>query len=119
MELARAIYRVTASFPKDETFGLTSQIRRAVVSVPCNIAEGSGRRHPKEFAQLLSIAVGSLRETETLWQLSKDFELSDPSPEIDELLDKAGRMLNRLRSSTLWRSEEIPRRTKDDGLRTN
>ena len=64
MELATAIYRVTSTFPKSETYGLMGQMRRAAVSAPSNIAEGAARS-PKEFAQFLTIAGGSLSELDT------------------------------------------------------
>jgi len=67
------IYRLAQGFPKYETYALGDQMRRAAVSVPANIAEGQGRQHPKEFAQHLSIAKGSLAELHTLlivaWKL--------------------------------------------------
>ncbi len=65
MELAEEVYRITKDFPKEELFGLTSQMRRAATSVPANIAEGWARRGTKEFLQFLNIASGSLRELET------------------------------------------------------
>ena len=65
MDLVCLIYEVTKSFPKDELYGLTSQIRRAVVSVPSNIAEGQARQSTPEFKRFLSIARGSMAEIET------------------------------------------------------
>jgi four helix bundle protein len=62
-ELARLVYKVTISFPKEELFGVTSQIRRAVLSVPLNIVEGYGRNNKNEFHRFLSISLGSLAET--------------------------------------------------------
>jgi len=71
-KLSARVRAITREFPKDERFELTSQLRRAVRSVPNNIAEGSGRRRPRAFAQFVRIALGSLRETEHL--LSEAFE---------------------------------------------
>jgi len=65
MQLAVESYRVTKALPKDELFGMTSQIRRAAASIPANIAEGQGREHTKEFPYHLSVARGSLKELET------------------------------------------------------
>jgi len=64
MELARQVYKLTSLFPKEEVYGLTSQIRRSAVSIPSNIAEGSSRSGTKEFLQFLSIARGSDAELE-------------------------------------------------------
>jgi len=65
IEFVAEIYKLTSRFPKDELYGLVSQMRRAAVSIPSNIAEGQGRRNAKEFIQFLYIAKGSLAEIET------------------------------------------------------
>ncbi len=70
MELSVDIYNITQSFPSTELYGLTSQLRRAAVSVASNIAEGSGRSSTKEFLQFLNIANGSLAEIETQLELA-------------------------------------------------
>ncbi len=71
-EAVLKIYNVTTKFPQEEKFGITSQIRRAAVSVPTNIAEGCGRIHPKDFINFLGIARGSAMEVEYLLLVSKD-----------------------------------------------
>src|SRR5436190_24255550 len=70
MDLVVACYAATKTFPKDETYGLTSQFRRAAVSIPANIAEGQGRRLAKEFQQFLAHARGSLLELDTHLELA-------------------------------------------------
>lgn len=71
-QLVLTIYRLTAHFPQAEVFGLTSQLRRACVSVPANVAEGAKRRSQKDFAHFLNIAEGPLSEVEYLVGLSRD-----------------------------------------------
>src|SRR5512142_463586 len=95
MELVTDTYRVSKSFPKDERYGLTSQLRRAAVSVPSNIAEGHGRKHVGEYFHHLSIANGSLMELETQVQIAFKLEYLSRE-EQDALLDRSsdvGRML--------------------------
>jgi len=77
-DLVKHIYELTKSFPKEEQFGLTNQLRRAAVSIPSNIAEGCGRNHFKDSIQLFFIARGSLYEVET--QLVIAFDLKYVSP---------------------------------------
>jgi four helix bundle protein len=72
MALTKAVYEATQTWPREEIYGLTNQVRRAVVSVPANIAEGKGRSGSSEFAHHLSIAKGSLHETETLLLIARD-----------------------------------------------
>jgi len=71
-QLALAIYKVTAKFPKEELYGLTSQVRRASMSIPTNIAEGCGRNTDADFARFLQMAMGSTSETEYQLLLSLD-----------------------------------------------
>ena len=74
MTLATDIYKLTELFPRSEIYGLTSQLRRAAVSVPSNIAEGAARRSSKEFSQFLSIAGGSLSELDTQVEIAANLE---------------------------------------------
>ncbi|MCX8139278.1 MAG: four helix bundle protein [Gemmataceae bacterium] len=76
MNLAERVYDLTRQFPKEELYGMTSQIRRAVISIPANIAEGWGRRYPAEFIQFLRQANGSRAELETLLLLSAEVGLA-------------------------------------------
>jgi len=84
IELVVAIYSLTKSYPKEELFGLMSQMRRAAVSIPSNIAEGAGRNHDKEFQQFLYIALGSVAELDTQLLLSERLEYVTRS-EFEEL----------------------------------
>ena len=98
IQLALETYRLSRQFPREETYGLTSQIRRAAVSVPANIAEGNGRTHRREYANHVSIARGSLREVETLAEIAfgLQYTSNEELAEFRELLDHLGRMLTRL-----------------------
>ena len=78
MDLVYEMYRITGSFPKTEIFGLTSQIRRAAVSIPANISEGSARRTSKEFRYFLRVSYGSLSELETLLTISTHLDYMTP-----------------------------------------
>lgn len=75
--LAVEIYQVTMSFPKEELYSLTSQIRRAAISIPSNIVEGSGRGYDKEFIRFLQIAIGSTNEVEYQFLLAHDLGFVD------------------------------------------
>lgn len=102
MELVLEVYQVTKSFPKEEMYGLTSQLRRAAVSVPSNIAEGQARFSAREFYRFLSHARGSLVEVETQIMIAKSL-LYLPPRQADALLLRAaesGRVLNGLIAAT-------------------
>ena len=101
MDLVVECYQITRKFPKSEIYGLTSQLQRAAVSIPANIAEGRGRQYTREFVQYLSIAYGSLAELETHLQIAQRLSYLDMN-QIKQMLDKTaevGRMLNGLRRS--------------------
>src|SRR3954468_17991184 len=89
------IYGATESFPKEEKFGLTSQVRRAAVSAPANIAEGAARRSPKEFIHFISNAQGSASELETELLIAQRLGYLQESVyvEMRDTLDNIGRML--------------------------
>jgi len=98
MALVSAVYQLTRTFPDSERFGLTSQIQRAAVSIPSNIAEGQGRLATKEFRQFLGVARGSLKELETQLLISIDLGYATVE-DVDAALaltDEIGRMLNAL-----------------------
>lgn len=98
MDLAEACYRTTRVFPKDELYGMTSQIRRAAASIPANRAEGRGRETPGEFIQFLRVAQGSLKELETHLLLSERIGLA-PAKETADILSRCeavGKMLRAL-----------------------
>ena len=94
-ELAFQIYTLTKSFPRNELFGITSQLRRAALSVPTNIVEGLGRRHRGETRQFINIALGSLAETEYLMEFCVRLKyLKDEEYlELDRLRNEVGAIL--------------------------
>ncbi len=83
IELVKEIYKVTEKFPSGEQYGLVSQMRRAAVSIPSNIAEGFRRKHNKEYKQFLCIALGSSAELETQIVISKELDYIDEKAEQD------------------------------------
>jgi four helix bundle protein len=95
MDLAEACYRLTGSFPRDELYGLSSQVRRATVSIPANIAEGYGRNSKGAYVQFLRVAQGSLKELETHIVLAERLGLAtaDATGPILTSCDSLGRML--------------------------
>ena len=98
MDLTVCIYQLTKSFPKEETYGLTSQIRRAAASIPANIAEGQGRRLGGEFQQFLAHARGSLLELDKHLELALRLEYMDSEryAVLNQRIIEVGKMLNGL-----------------------
>lgn len=105
-QLTTAVYRVTGTFPKEEIYGLTSQMRRAAVSIPSNIAEGSGRGSNPDFIRFLRIASGSVNELEYQCLLAQElgFMQTDSQQQLTTQISEVRRMLsgliNKLNSSS-------------------
>lgn len=101
MDLVAGVYQVTATFPKAEIYGLTSQLRRAAVSVPSNIAEGYGRSGRREFSHALSVALGSLAEVETQILIAErlGYLAADSRVTLMELSTETGRIVVGLMNS--------------------
>jgi len=104
--LVKEVYELTSTFPASEKYGLISQIRRCVVSIPTNIAEGSGRNTDKDFSHFLNISLGSAYELETLLILSSDVniiseeQLESLSPKISEIQKMTFGLIKTLRQGS-------------------
>jgi four helix bundle protein len=108
MDLVQQVYKATKHFPREEMYGLTSQLRRAAVSVPSNIAEGQGRKTTNEFVHRLAIAYGSLMEVETQLLIAERLRYLGTG-DIARLMDQAGevgRVINGLSASLSKRVSE-------------
>ena len=110
MLLVTEIYKLSKSFPKDESYGLTSQIRRCAVSIPSNIAEGYGRNSTSDYIRFLNIATGSLYELQTDMEIALNLqyidrhnfsELYESSREIERMLSSLIRKLNNRKTGEL------------------
>jgi four helix bundle protein len=101
MRLAEEVYRLSARFPKHETYGLSSQLQRSAVSLPSNIAEGHGRNSSKEFNHFLGIALGSLAELETQVMLAQrlNYLTEEEISQALQIADEIGKMLKGLQKS--------------------
>jgi four helix bundle protein len=95
MELTVLIYRITGSFPREEVYGLTGQLRRCAVSIRSNIAEGQGRLNTREFRQFLGIARGSTCELQTQLEIARKLGMGDPKliDEAEGISHEVGRMI--------------------------
>jgi four helix bundle protein len=98
MDLAMAAYDISDVFPRREIFGLTQQLRRAALSVPCNIAEGNGRGYRADYARFVCTSRGSLREVDTLVEFARrrSYLTNAQFADFAELMDHVGRMLTKL-----------------------
>src|SRR5690349_473738 len=110
--LAVATYRHTASFPSAERFGITSQMRRAAISIASNIAEGCGRRSNRELLSFLYIAMGSANELACQLRIAADLGFGDPasadrlSTEVNRVAKMLARLITFLRTQPAWRRKE-------------
>jgi four helix bundle protein len=93
MKLVKVVYTATQSFPKEELFGLTTQMRRSAISVPSNIAEGSARAGRRELAQFLNVAKGSLSELDTQSLIAVELGYLNAQHEVFPLLERVARLV--------------------------
>ena len=98
-DLAKRIYLLTDAFPKSEAFGLASQMRRAAVSIPSNLAEGAGRSTKRDFAQFVTIARGSLNELETQYLLAQELGFCAGDDEVNSMIERLYGLINGLRNT--------------------
>ncbi|MHB0936548.1 MAG: four helix bundle protein [Armatimonadota bacterium] len=107
VDLAVECYKLTESFPKSELYGLTNQMRRAAVSIPSNVAEGSARQHTPEFTQHVSIACGSIAELDTQVEIARRLHFADEQLVRDFFAhtEELSRMLGSLRRSLQTKQE--------------
>jgi len=108
IQLVTAIYRLASGFPKEEMFGLSSQLRRSAVSVPSNIAEGQGRLSTGEFRQFLSVARGSNFELQTQLEIARTLNFGDSKliDEAEDLSHEVGKMIHAILEKISHRGSE-------------
>ncbi len=116
-ELGKAIHALTKGFPDEEKYGITSQLRRASVSIASNIAEGYGRGTTPDYLRFLKIARGSIYEVDTQLQFSRDFEYAPPDcfQATKEILDEAERVLAGLIRAIESRRNTVTRKPSSVG----
>ncbi len=117
MGLVKATYQLTATFPREERYGLAAQMQRCAVSIPSNVAEGNARHSLRDYARFIAIASGSLAELQTQLQLAVDLELADAASVSAVLAtsESVGRMLYRLRQALI---EKLQSRSPVPGSRS-
>jgi len=101
MDLITEVYNISKQFPKDEAYGLTSQLRRAALSIPSNVAEGHGRNGPREFVHHLSIAHRSLSEVETQLEIARrlGYVGEEKLMGLNQIASETGKLINGLMNS--------------------
>ena len=87
IDLVAEVYKITKTFPKNEDYGITSQMRRSAISVPSNISEGAGRDSKKEYIRFLNISIGSLSELETQMIIAQRLQYINDSTIFDEIIN--------------------------------
>ncbi|MCB1218572.1 four helix bundle protein [bacterium] len=114
IQLALCAYHYSSAFPRSETYGLTSQLRRASISIAANIAEGNGRKTARDYAHFLAMAIGSTREVDTLLVMAEELEYGNRQQlqECQKLLDEVGRMLNVVHATIDARAQLETRRSR-------
>jgi len=114
-EFGKKIYKITTNFPKEETYSITSQLRRAALSISANIAEGTGRSSDKDFSRFLYIAMGSLKECENFILMSKDFNYisQQQSTELIKEIQITGIKINNLIKTIKQSIKSTSRKIKD------
>lgn len=107
MDLARTVYSLTTSFPREERYGLSSQLQRAAVSIPSNIAEGNARASTRDYARFVAMACGSVAELQTQLILATELSLADTVvvESAMELAERVSKMLHKLHRSLIQRLE--------------
>lgn len=118
MMLVEGVYRLTRDYPSDERFGLVSQMRRAAVSIPSNLAEGCGRSSDAEMARFFNIAYGSCQELVVQLEIARRLEYQVESTKvIEEGADRVGKALYGLWKNRVERNDSTGTRTPDTGHR--
>ena len=103
--LVLSVYKVSSSFPSDERFGLIQQVRRAALSIPCNIAEGWGRGTTTDYLRFLYMARGSTNEIQTQMWVARDLGHLPPNHEVNEQIEEVQRLINGLIRSLIDKTE--------------
>jgi four helix bundle protein len=103
MDLTERVYLITKKFPKEEVYGIVSQMRRSSVSIPSNISEGSSRQSVKDYSRFIEIAIGSLKELENLFHISNRLGYTDPKSTEDlfDAMQQLGQSLGAFRKYLL------------------